>query len=70
MRRVRRVRLVRQVLEGAHMTVGLRNETGTIELLTPHSESQPHFSYPLPLTDEEVRGVASSKTREPRVDCC
>ena len=42
------------MLDAAQMAVGLRNETGTIELLTPHVESQPHFSFPLPLTDVEV----------------
>eukprot|EP00900_Chrysochromulina_parva_P021260 jgi/Chrpa1/3768/Chrysochromulina_OHIO_Genome00018395-RA len=42
------------VLTSPEMMVGLRNETGTIELLTPHSETQPHFSFPLPLTDAEV----------------
>ena len=43
------------ILKSAEMLVGLRNETGTIELLTPHTVTQPHFSFPLPLTDVEVR---------------
>ena len=56
MRRASRQRADLTVLDSAEFVVGLRNETGTIELLTPHQPyHQPHFSFPLPLTDSEVR---------------
>lgn len=54
MRRAERQRQPLTMLVAAEMHVGLRNETGTIELLTPLAGDQPHFSFPLPLTDVEV----------------
>eukprot|EP00964_Phaeocystis_antarctica_P091142 scaffold58404_cov66-Phaeocystis_antarctica.AAC.2 len=44
------------VLHSAEMAVGLRNESGTIELLTPSQgdDSDPGLSYTLPLTDPEI----------------
>ena len=43
------------MLEGVELVVGLRNETGTLELLTPRHTQHPHFSYPLPLEDVDIR---------------
>ena len=43
------------ILQSAEMLIGMRNETGTIELLTPHSDMQPHFSFTLPLADRDVQ---------------
>ena len=40
-----------ELLSATHLLVGLRNESGTIELLTPHSETEPHLSFTLPLID-------------------
>lgn len=49
------------MLSSAWLAVGIRNETGTIELLTPRHApggdaptKEPHFSFLLPLTDENV----------------
>ena len=55
MKRANRQRADLTVLEASGLSVGLRNETGTIELLTPTGNDQPHFSFPLPLTDVDVR---------------
>ena len=54
-RRADRQQAALTVLSSRELTVGLRNETGTIELLTPRpAAGQPHFSYALPLYDAEV----------------
>ena len=46
------------MLPTARLAVGLRNETGTVELLTPEASEAaseaPHFSFTLPLQDDEV----------------
>lgn len=49
------------MLSSSSLAVGLRNETGTIELLTPlhapggrEPSKEPHFSFALPLTDHSV----------------
>ena len=61
------------VLHSAEMAVGLRNESGTIELLTPSmtpsqgDEADPGLSYTLPLTDPEInlgRGAFLDRTAD------
>ena len=49
------------MLSSATLSVGLRNETGTLELLSPRfvpggtaPTKEPHFSFVLPLADPEV----------------
>lgn len=60
-RRASRQQSPLSMLSSAWLAVGLRNETGTIELLTPRHApggdaptKEPHFSFLLPLTDENV----------------
>ena len=55
MKRAVRQRAPLSMLAASELHVGLRNETGTIELLTPTAGDQPHFSFPLPLTDVQPR---------------
>ena len=55
MKRANRQRSALSMLEASELSVGLRNETGTLELLTPRNTDEPHFSFPLPLTDTDVR---------------
>ena len=55
------------VLRSAELAVGLRNESGTIELLTPSEgdEADPGLSFTLPLTDPEInlgRGAFLDRT--------
>ena len=56
--RARRQRSELTMLPTARLAVGLRNETGTVELLTPEASEAaseaPHFSFTLPLQDDEV----------------
>jgi hypothetical protein len=54
-RRADRQRADLTMLEAAEVSVGLRNETGTIELLSARFTDSPHVSFPLPLTDIDVR---------------
>ena len=64
--RRRRARAARQaapltVLHAEQLAVGLRNETATLELLTPRGEgADPALSYTLPLLDEENAAVIRS----------
>mmetsp|Transcript_3593 Transcript_3593/g.11314 ORF Transcript_3593/g.11314 Transcript_3593/m.11314 type:complete len:174 (-) Transcript_3593:3712-4233(-) len=60
-RRAHRQQSALSMLSSATLSVGLRNETGTLELLSPRfvpggtaPTKEPHFSFVLPLADPEV----------------
>ena len=68
MRRAERQRSELTMLEASELSVGLRNETGTIELLTARFTDSPHVSFPLPLTDVDVRLGAHGEFLDRRPD--